>query len=560
MPELQQSAANTVALGQSRSCTATFTFATTPGNLVTVIGVSAGGTQVPFYIIAKDTSGNDVVFTFGSVRSVGDLQVTVWYRANCPTLTSISVGSDFSRSIQLRLLEHSGMAQASVLDKLIVQAGTNASPYTGASGNVAQADTLVLSVVASQYASTTQGGFSGGLTRLFETVSPQLFGFFQSNVDSQRSRLTIHQAISSAIASFALASILSSARFWITFLICFKGQSAGPVKLSSTRRIPLASTPLRASTLTVFGPLRAGLVSGGGPMLLTDGDNAFARIGPFNYQYRLGGWSGLLIGEGTPYQLESVDGLEGWELRTSDDELPRGDGALRGVDLMTSRTILFELKQGSDRGGVDNQQIDVEGDLDTLYRALVPQRDTDFDLIWRHPGRPLRLVRVRPVNLIRELTAEETVVHFQKFALLAADPRHYSAFLRQARLVPTSSSGVTSPVTVINAGNGAAFPYIRVSGTQAITRVEVNNANTDINFVVEAALSAGSTLGGDMEARAIGAARSVVTIDGTSKYGAWQQPRTTFQLNPGANELTFSTIPAGAAVTCTLDYRDTYSG
>lgn len=557
MPALEQSCANAIAKGQARSVTGTFTKTTTAGSALVVSATCAGGISAAYTI----TSDAGATFTKIGDRSLGDLQVLVWLAQNAPATTTITVTGDADRSIQLRGMEYSGVHQSNALDKISVGLGNSDQPYTGASGTTSQADSVAVAIVGSQYASTTQAGFYGGLTRLFESVSPSSYGWV-SNADWERSRCTVHHAISSVAASFYLYGLLSSYRNWIAFIVCLRGQSTGPVKLSSTKTRQQMGIAGKG-TLTVFGPLRAGLVASASRLMSTSAIGTQARIGPFNWQYRLGGWSGLLIGDGTPYQVESFDGLEGWALRTSDDALPRGDGSLRGIDLEASRQILFELKVGTDLGGPNGalaQQTDVETAMDTLYRALVPQRDGDWELIWRHPGRPLRMVRVRPTNLVRDLDYKQTVVQLQKFTLVAADPRHYSAFQLESKITPVPVTGTIVPKAVINQGNGMAYPNIRISGTQAVSRIELVNASYDLSFVVQAQVPATSTLIGDMEARATGAARSVVTIDGQSKYGAWQHPRDTFALGPGQNDVYLNTTPAGAAVTCTLTYRDTYQG
>lgn len=546
-PTLEQSAYNTVAKEQSRTCTATFTKATTPGNLIVVM-VAAAGT-LPSNL--RGPAG----FTLVANRGLRDIQLAVWYRQASPSITSVSVTAlDDDKSLQVRALELSGMAQANVLDRLAVNTGESQLVLTGSTGTTSQAEELVLGVVVNQYASTSQFGFGGGLSRLYETTSPQTWSR-GSNVDWERSRMSVHAGTTKNTGSFSMLALLSATRRWLTVLMTFRSGATGPARFTSTQQGPMLSLGGYGS-LTVFGPLRS-VEQNDRPMFSHTGVNA--RIGPYNYQYRLGGWDGLLIGDDTPYRVENHDGLEGWIIRTSDDELPRGDGALRGVDLMAARQILFELKVGG-------TQDEVEEAMDTLYRALVPQRDSDWELIWRHPGRPLRMLRCRPVNLTRNLSWRETLVNHQKFSLLATDPRHYSAAPRTVHIPNTPAGGISAPTptSAINAGNGNAYPTITIAGppdgSPPVTRVELVNNTFDVTFVVEALLPPNSTLVGDMEARAIGAPRSVVTIDGQSKYGAWQHPRQTFVLGPGENLLHLITEPAGAPVSCQLDYRDTWSG
>lgn len=548
-PTLRQTAGNAIGSGQARTVTVNLTNPTVPGNLVVVYAVTTAGNA---------TLTGPAGFTLIRERSQGALKIAVWYLEGAPALTSLTVSTNQDRSVQVRVLEYAGAAQSGSLDKVTILTSADQYPRTGSSGTTAQSDSIVVAAVANQYASTTQFGFAGALTRLIESVSPQTWGFFRSDPDDCRSRLTIHQAITSNAANFFLEALLSAIRNWIAILCVFKGGSSGPARMTS-RVVANTNACNTAGTgsLTVFGPLQSIQLTGTGATPMCSVTGVQARMGPFAYQYRLGGWDGLLIGNDTPYQVESHDGLEGWQIRTSDDELPRGDGALRGVDLQSSRQILFELKVGGTTEFVEDR-------MDTLYRALVPQRDEDWELIWRHPGRPLRMMRCRPVDLVRGLSWQEVIVNHQKFALLASDPRHYSAFIRQAKITNTAANAVEPiPKAVLNEGNGFAYPNIRITGPAsgpAVTRVELVNATYDVSFVVEAQLPSGSALVGDMEARATGAARSVVTIDSQSKYGAWQHPRETFRLGPGANDIHLVTVPAGAPVTCTLDYRDTWSG
>lgn len=550
-PRLRQDAGNAVGSRQSRTCRATLTRETRQNALVVLTAVAGSGSAD-----LTPSSGDWVLIRS---RSQGGLKVVVWYWEGAPSMSSASVSIDRDASLQVRILEYEDAAQSGALDRVTVQTSTGREPRTGSSGLIAQSDEIVVTVVANRYASTTQGGFSGGLAQLIEQVSPSSWGGFLgallglSDPDEARTRLTIHQAIASQIASFALSALLSAVRDWICILITFRGASSGPARMTSTARPALSVTG--TGRLTVFGPLTAlDLASTGAALRVT---GVHARMGPFAHQYLIGGWNGLLIGAGTPWRVESVEGLEGWDVRTSDDELPRGDGALRGVDLQAARQILFRCNFGNG----DPRLTEELGGI--LFRALVPQRDQDFDLIWRHPGLPLQLMRVRPTNLIKESNAERVLLGKQAFSLRGADPRHYGASEKQVTLPVTPAGSDVLVISVVNLGNGPAYPLIRVSGPtegEPVSRVEVANTTNDQTFAVAAILPRGATLRGDMEARATGAPRSVVTIDGQTKYGAWQNPRQTFQLNPGANLVTLRTVPAGAPVRAELVYRDTSSG
>lgn len=549
---LEQSAAASVAKGQSRTATATFTKPTKAGSMVIVVAVGAGTLPSPM-------QGPTGFTALGGDRGLRDLQMSVWYRLACPSITSVSVTSlESDKSIQLRAIEYSGVAQSGALDKLVGSGTESQYASTGATGTLAQDDELVIAFCANQYASTSQYGFSGGLARLYETTSPS--GWAKgSDEDWERSRLTVSQAMPTQKTSWSMANLLSTSRRWLTLLATFRVAGGfGPARMSATdldEPMLDTSTGGRAS-LTVFGPLSART---GGPVVRTDG--GLARIGPYVGQFRFGGWQGLLVGSDTPWRVEGINGLYGWELRTSDDDLPRGAGAVRGIDLQSARTVLFKLNADS---GPGRDVVALERRLDSLWRALVPQRDTDWDLIWRPPGGgPLRLLRCRPTNLIREQDLLATILARQPVALRAADPRHYSTVVHRVRIPQTPLGEVPQTVTVINAGNGAASPLIRVLGPTSadlLRRVELVNRTQDVSFTVAAVVARGSQLIGDMEARATGAPRSVITIDEQAKYGAWQHPRTSFFLGPGGNDVYLRTDPPGIPIECWLEYRDTWDG
>jgi len=525
----------------STSVKATFLAPSTPGSYLLVVVVTAGGLGIGHSLSPS---------TFTRLRDVAvrDLQVSIWGLANAPATTSVTAHADAYRGMTVRMLEYQGIAQASAVDRNVASSGESGSAGTGSSGTTTRADETVIAVLANQYASTTQSGFSGGLAKVFEDVTPD-----GGTQDWERSRTTVHQLVTSAVGSFSLSASLSTTRRWIAGLITLKGGTTGPAKLYSTQQPPLYTVGgNRGSSLTVFGRL----ASAAQPALYVAGIGVRARIGPSDYQMRLGGWSGLLIGAGTDYLIESVEGLEGWEVRTSDDDLPRGDGALRGVDLAAARQILVKCNWSGDRAQIEERAA-------TLLRALVPQRDQDWELIYRLPGQPLKSVYCRPTNLVRGLDPLQVLLHQQAFTLRAADPRHYAAAVSTLSVPVTAVRESPVLATAVNAGSGWAYPIIRVAGPvsgPAATRVVLTNVTTGARFDVAAALGVGASLVGDMQARVTGAPVSPVTVDGTSKYGAWQPPRLPLALAPGLNELMFEVEPAGAAAVCSIEFRSTWPG
>lgn len=545
-PELRQSTSRSHCRYETKSTTLTFDDPTKEKNLIVVTVVLSGGdpttvTMPSGFVLVRD-------------RSIGHLQVQMWYYQGAPSMTSVRVSWHHDRSASVRVFEYSHAAQTNALDKVSVLTNQHDAPDSGSCGDTAQDDEIVIAVVANRYASTTQSGHTGGLVRLYEGCSPQYYGRYGSNDDDDRHRCSHHHSIQHSHWNWRHSCHLSSRRDWIAIIATFRGGTYGPKQLAST----VAPTMLTANglagaaaRLNAFGAFKSTIAP---PMVVTTSVNGSAIMLPYNYQFRL---NGLLVGQDTWYDVESHDGLYGYAVRTSDDDQPRGDGALRGVDLQSARQILFKLSVGGS-GEV------VEQLLGVLYAALTPRRDTDWELVWRHPTQGARVLRCRPVELPREVTDISTMVAQQAVTLLAADPRHYSATLHEV-IVPNDGSLVTAN----NAGDLPAYPVITVTGPTsgpAISRVALTNMSALVSWDVALTVPSRAVLIGDMEARATGVPRSLITLDGQSKYGSWQLPRTPFRIDPapyapdGDNELRLTTEPPGAPVTCRLTYRDTWAG
>lgn len=539
--EIRQSSGNVTAVDRS-SVKVNLSSSTRQGSLIVVIACVRTDTNVPF---GADPSG----FTKAVTAFDEDVGIGLWYLQNAAPLTSVTVPGAFGHSMIVRVHEVTGAAQANVLDRAKGSYGDSSYFSTGSSGTTAQTDEILFAAVASQYSTTTQYGFTGGFARLSETISPT------SDLDDDRLRLTVHAALTNTTGSYALNGRLSTSRDWASLIVSFRGGSLGPARMTSKRQPPTIKIGGRGR-LTAFGPMRS---KGQSAAIVLSGS---AWMGPFEKQFLLGGRGGLLIGANTEYRVESVEGIGGWDMRSSDSPFPRSDGDQRGVDLQSARQILFRVN-------FDDDPIEMEAAMQRLLRALRPRRDTDWDLIYRLPGMPLQSLRCRPLSLSRELNLERMLLANQAFALRAADPRIYSSRYREVRVpVSVESDGLTTVTSAVNIGNAPAYPIIQITGspTVEVTGIDLVNITGNIGFTFSGILPIRGTLIADMPATVTSEPRSKVTVEGQPKYGSWVSPREPFFLSPdpdapgGVNALYLRTTPAAAAVTCTLRYRDTWSG
>lgn len=517
---------------------ATFGNPTSPGNFVVAVIVASGGRSIDYEL---SDSGFIPLFD----RSIGDLQLVILSKENVDSFTSVTMFGDAYRGVTFRIFEYSGVRTAFAGDTGSLDARYSTAAFSGSTPATTQSDELLFGIVANQYLSS-QSAFSGGLTKLFEDKVPD-----GDTDDWERARVTFHQSIVSATGSYSLGATLGTARRWHAALLTFKGGSTGPARLYSRYQPSLFTAAGNGgSKLIVFGRLVTSTDA-----VYNPGVGVRARIGPFGDQFRLGGWSGLTIGQGTDYAVESIDGLEGWEARTSDDDLPRDDGALRGVDVQTARNIVMKLNYTGSREDLEARKVE-------LMRWLVLQRSEDWELLFRLPGEALKSIYVRPTSMLRNIDPGQVFLQSQSVVLRAADPRHYAASTTTIEVPITSSRSSPNLMVAVNMGTGPAYPVIRITGppTGAATRVTLTNVTSHDVFDVSASLGPGNELIADMRSRVAGAAVSPVTIDGVSKYGSWQAPRIPFALAPGTNYLMFEVEPVGTAVTCTIEYRSTWAG
>lgn len=285
---------------------------------------------------------------------------------------------------------------------------------------------------------------------------------------------------------------------------------------------------------------------------------------------------GLVFGEGQTIMVNHAEGFEGFDVRSSDSDQPRGDGGIRGLDYVAPRTIAFEL--------VAAELEDIDG---TVYEAkwqqirstFRPSRDEDFDLKFKRPGQPERIIRCRPIQLTRrEDYRGYNRIGFPPVVLRAVDPRIYSSTIRSGN-VPTYSAtgggvdfdlnfasefntigGTQIEYVAQNDGNTEAYPKIRFYGssTGSIDSVTLTNTTTDQAITVATHIGSGQILTADMPAAVTAANRLVISLDGASRYGDWELPRTAFALAPGSNTLRYEINGTATDSVCNMQWHDTW--
>lgn len=289
------------------------------------------------------------------------------------------------------------------------------------------------------------------------------------------------------------------------------------------------------------------------------------------YAYR-----GVVFGGGTAYDLVEVEGLEGFETRVGDRDLPRGHGAIPGRHYASARLVRFVLRLFDPSTGNDEAVVEqLRADLHRAFR--IRSEAVDDELVFQRPGQPERMVRCRPISVPATLNKPGRWVRELQVAFRAADPRIYSAAVHQA-VVPLytpgggadwpaditkdTTAGTAVEAVATNAGDADAYPLIRFYGPAAgtVTAVKLTNRTTGQALEIVTPVAAGQILQADMDAAATSVDRQIIGIDGSTRYAAWALPRTPFALVPGDNVLRFEITGTSTTVRCLVDWRDTWLG
>lgn len=284
-------------------------------------------------------------------------------------------------------------------------------------------------------------------------------------------------------------------------------------------------------------------------------------------------YRGLLLGEGTAYDIIEEDGVESLTVRDGDREFPRASGSIPGKHYAESKVIVLTTE-------VVGPLNDTEELFDNFKKAFQLSEDEEYPYVFKNPGQDERFIWARTIRRprVRTLASELGVTQMQ-VALKAADPRVYST-TRKNVTVPLFQVGgggfnlptelpldMTEPTkasaVAVNEGDAYAYPLVRfqhsAGSTATVNGVTLTNVTNGDVLTIATSIAPGQTLVADMGAAVRGTGDLIVYIDNASHYNAWALPRSPFRLTPGDNTLTLTVDgTATTELVCVVSFRDTY--
>ena len=212
-----------------------------------------------------------------------------------------------------------------------------------------------------------------------------------------------------------------------------------------------------------------------------------------NYSFAFNGF--VFGGSGSPYQITSVDGLEGLpSLRVQDADRGYQDGAFSGRDFLNGRTIIMTMLITSGNGNTAFQNFNL------LQQNLQPQQSGTTPLQFQlSPAGGLQFINAR-VRAAKSVVDPDYTYGFIKaqYEFFCPDPRYYDNTTQSASMTYTAPLGRTYPrvypltygggsyntetAIVINSGWTTTYPLISIYGP--VTNPVVGNLTTNaaLNF------------------------------------------------------------------------------
>jgi hypothetical protein len=262
-------------------------------------------------------------------------------------------------------------------------------------------------------------------------------------------------------------------------------------------------------------------------------------------------FKGLVFGgEGSPYQILSVDGIEGLPgIRSQDDNRGFSDGMFSGRDFLGGRTVSIIFNT------FGNNNSSAQTNFNIIQSYLLPQTSGTTPLYFYLPNTGTQFLNARVRALRTTVDPNYTYGYItSQVEFFCPDPRYYNQNEQTATMLYSAPTGriynrtynltygggsVALQTTVNNSGWATTYPNILIKGP--IIDPQIGNLTTGNTLYFDVSMIAGDELEIDL-------LNKLVTFNGVSARnlltsGTW------FGAQPGNNIYTFQGLGTANGVT-----------
>lgn len=262
-------------------------------------------------------------------------------------------------------------------------------------------------------------------------------------------------------------------------------------------------------------------------------------------------FNGLVFGgAGSPYQILSVDGIEGLPgIRNQDDNRGFADGMFSGRDFLAGRTVSIIFNTFGDNNS------SAQTNYNIIQSYLLPQQSGTTPLYFYLPNTGTQFLNARVRALRTTVDPNYTYGYItSQVEFFCPDPRYYNQNEQTATMTYSAPTGriynrtynltygggsVALQTTVNNSGWATTYPNILIKGP--IIDPQIGNLTTNNTLYFDVSMIAGDELEIDL-------LNKLVTFNGVSARnlltsGTW------FGAQPGNNIYTFQGTGTANGVT-----------
>ena len=268
-------------------------------------------------------------------------------------------------------------------------------------------------------------------------------------------------------------------------------------------------------------------------------------------------------GAGSPYQITSVDGLEGLPtLRVQDADRGYQDGMFSGRDFLNGRTITMTMLILSGNGNTAQQNFNL------MQNSLQPQQTGTTPLQFQlSAANGLQFINTRVRAAKATIDPEYTYGYIKaQYDFFCPDPRYYDNGVQAAIMTYTTPLGRTYPrvypltfgggsntqfATVINSGWTNTYPLISIYGPVTNPVIGSITANASLNFSYTMAAS---------DVISIDLLNRTVLLNGTPARNLLLGSSLWFAAVPGTNQFYFTGSGTTAGTTtASVQWNNAYA-
>jgi hypothetical protein len=244
-------------------------------------------------------------------------------------------------------------------------------------------------------------------------------------------------------------------------------------------------------------------------------------------------WNGFLLGSGTPYSWQELQGwVDSAPWISGNVERPDSSGSYPGRPYLAERAISWSTLIKAARDSIGQTVHDL-----VMATGPAQSEDEGWLVIWDWDDLQPWLVRAHlsqrqpgPINVQARLGLMRGALQW-----IASDPRRYDP-VRSSLTIPKDT-----PTSILNNGNDSTPGELRFPGP--CTAPQVENVNTDRVIAFSTTVADGETLVVDV-------AQGTAAIGDTNHLNDLVEGSSSVQdfvFNPGANELLYTTDSGGTA-------------